>query len=321
MYKQEFPRAFACYNRDTEIRLKSTSGGLFTLFAEYVINECHGIVFGAAFDENFNVCHTMVDCIECLNRLRGSKYSQSSIGSCYIEAQKNLESGRAVLFSGTPCQIAGLRGFLGKEYENLFCVDIICHGVGSPGIWRGYLTECRNIHDIKHIAFKDKMKSWKHWYVKIEYNKLPDWYRRGTLEPFMRSYLGNANIRPSCYQCRFKGIERISDFTISDCWGVGELNKRLNDNKGLSALLVQNEKAQRVFEAIKDRMVYEEYDPNTLMEGNWTTYRSVSPHMNREAFFRRFAEHGAKAALGKYFEPRLTAWLKYYCRRFMGQEE
>lgn len=320
MHKQEYPRAFACYNRDTEIRLKSTSGGMFTLLGEYILRDCGGVVFGAAFDSDFAVHHVMVDRVEDLNQLRGSKYPQSNMGLCYREAQELLEQGRTVLYTGAPCQIEGLHQYLGREYENLFCMDFVCHGVASPGVWQGYLSECRKQKEIQEIVFKDKIKGWKRWYVKIQYkNRI--WYRRGGMEPFMRSYLKYANIRPSCYQCRFKGIERISDFTISDCWGAGEHNERLNDNKGLSALLVQNEKAQRVFETIKDRMVYEEYDPDTLMERNWTTYRSVSAHVNREAFFRLFAEQGAKDALGKYFAPRLNTWLRYYYLRFDGKEK
>ena len=242
------------------------------------------------------------------------------MGFCYREVRGLLEQGRMVLFSGTPCQVAGLYQYLGKKYDNLFCVDFICHGVASPGVWQGYLSECRKRNEIQEIVFKDKIKGWQWWYVKIQYRD-HTWYRRGTMEPFMRSYLNYANIRPSCYQCRFKGLKRISDFTISDCWGAGERNKRLNDNRGLSALLLQNEKAEKAFDVIKNCMIYEEYDPDTLMKGNWTAYRSVTAHANRADFFCLFADRGAKTALREYFVPNLITWMKYYLRRFMGKDE
>lgn len=315
-----FPKAYACYNKNIDTRSKSTSGGVTTLIAEYVIKECGGVVFGAAFDSEFNVVHMKVDTLEELDKIRGSKYPQSNIGNCFKEAKECLISGITVLFIGTPCQISGLKRFLGKEYTNLLCLDFVCHGVASPGVWSGYLNECKNINEITEIVFKDKIKGWKRWHVKIRY-KDHTWYRRGGMEPFMRSFLGYANIRPSCFHCRFKGLSRESDFTVSDCWGIGEENKRLNDDMGLSALLIQNETALKIFKKISSDVEYEEYNAEELMEGNWTTFKSVPPNKNREKFFIAYEKRGAKYALKKYFKPTLKSWLAYYYKRMKGREK
>ena len=219
MNSTTYPKAYACYNKNMENRIKSTSGGVAALIAEYVINECNGVVFGAVFDNEFKVTHIKACTIEDLKKLQGSKYPQSDIGYSFKEAKKHLDRGITVLFTGTPCQISGLKRFLGKDYANLMCLDFVCHGVASPGVWGEYLTELRDKEKIKEIVFKDKIKGWKKWHVKIQYDDHV-WYRRGCMEPFMRSFLRYANIRPSCYCCRFKGLSHESDFTISDCWGI-----------------------------------------------------------------------------------------------------
>lgn len=318
MNKEKYPLAYACYNKNTEIRLNSTSGGIFTLIAEYIINKCGGVVFGAAFDNSFAVRHIMVETTDELKKLRGSKYPQSIISNCYILAKQLLDSGRTVFFTGTPCQIMGLKCYLKKEYNNLYCMDFICHGVASPLIWHRYLEEWRDLNRINYIVFKDKIKGWKKWHVKIEYDNHV-WYCRGSFEPFMQSYLQYANIRPSCYKCKFKGLKRVSDFTISDCWGIGEKNKVLNDDRGLSALLLQNERAEVIFENIKNSLIYEQYDVVELMRGNWTAFESVQMNENRKKFFDLFAKKGAKVALRKYFSPSLQECVRYNLMRLKGK--
>ena len=300
--------------------MKSTSGGIAALIAEYVIKKCKGVVFGAAFDNEFKVTHIKANTIEDLKKIRGSKYPQSDIGYTFKEAKDHLEQGVTVLFTGTPCHVSGLKRFLGKDYSNLLCLDFVCHGVASPGVWNGYLTDLRDKEKIKEIVFKDKIKGWKRWYVKIQYDDHV-WYRRGIMDSFMKSFLSYANVRPSCYSCRFKGLSHESDFTVSDCWGIGEENKRLNDDKGLSALLVHNEKAMKIFEDISPFMEYEEYDANELMRGNWTAFKSVTPSENRAEFFNAYCSRGAGYALKKYYEPKLKNWLAYYYRRMRGREK
>ncbi len=313
-------RAFACYNKNIDVRLDSTSGGVFTIIAEYIISRKHGIVFGATFDDDFRVIHVAVEDVESLKNLRGSKYPQSCIGDCYIEIGDLLKNNRTVLFVGTPCQIVGLKNYLGKDYSNLYCIDFVCHGVASPLIWTGYLDRFRRKGAIHRIVFKHKYRGWKKWYFWVEYGN-KTFRRRGGMTEYMRSYLGYANIRPSCFECKFKGLRHSSDFTISDCWGLGENNKELNDNKGLSALLVHTTKGNELFESVRNELVYQEYDPQLLMEGNWTAFRSVKPNGIRTPFFECFATQGAEIALKKYFKPSILSWLHYFYLRVIGKEK
>lgn len=317
---KKYPIAYACYNKDLNIRLQSTSGGIFTVLAEYVILELYGVVFGAAFDESYKVHHIRVDRINELGKLRGSKYPQSHMGNCYKEVKELLLNGKIVLFTGTPCQVNALHCFLNKQYDNLICMDFICHGVASPKIWEEYLIECKDRDNIQQIVFKDKIKGWKKWHIMIRYVD-HTWYQRGYMNPFMKSYLEYANIRPSCFSCQFKGLVRNSDFTISDCWGVAESNRRINDNKGLSAFLIQNEKGEQIFKKIYNQLVFEQYNTGELMEGNWTTFKSVTENLNRTSFFKTSINIGTKSALNKFFKPTFKEWIRYYTLRLLGKEK
>ena len=304
-----FPVAYACYNKDLQTRLASTSGGAFTALASYFIEEKNAVVFGAAFDENFNVKHIGVNEISELDRLRGSKYTQSNVCDSYVETKKALDAGRNVFFTGTPCEISSLKNSLGREFENLYTMDFVCHGVGSDSLWRGYTERFKSTDAIKKITFKAKTHGWKKWYFKVDFNDGKVWQRRGSMTMFMRSYLSYANIRPSCYECHFKGLQKISDFTISDCWGIAESNKEINDNQGLSALLLQNERAVRIFDEIRENLEYLGYDAGELMEGNWTAVKCVKP------------EGETARSLETHFKPSKKSWLRYYFNRLRGKEK
>lgn len=316
----QFPIAYATYNKDEVIRFKSTSGGVFSSIAGYLIEARQALVYGAAFDEKFHIRHVSVDKIEDLGILRGSKYGQSDLGNTFVDVKDNLQKGRTVLFTGTPCQVAGLKAYLNHPYENLYCMDFICHGVASPEIWDLYVEKLRKKGQISNIIFKYKFKGWKKWYFHVDYLDGNCYQMRGSMNTFMRSYLSYCNIRPSCFDCRFKGLKHCSDFTISDAWGIAENNEKINDNKGLSSLLLQNERAIRVFEAIKEKLEYAEYDAYELMSGNWTTFRSVTSNPNRKAFFESKEKTDGLHALEIYFKPTILSWGKYYLLRIIGKE-
>lgn len=319
--KNTFPRAYAAYNKDIDIRNVSTSGGVFSIFASYFIKS-GGCVFGAAFDDKFNVVHIEIDKIEDIGKLRGSKYPQSSMGSIFISVKKKLEENKLVLFSGTPCQIEGLKLFLyNTNQEKLFCMDFVCHGVASKLLWREYVNELNKSGKIENIVFKSKLKGWKKWYFKVQYRGGEVYQIRGSMNMFMRSYLEYCNIRPSCYECKFKGLKRVADFTISDCWGIAEKNKMINDNKGLSAVIIQNERAMDIFEKVKDYMVSIEYDPMILMNGNWTMFKSVVKNPVRTKFFESINDVGVIDSLTYFFRPSYKKWIKYYIYRFIGKEK
>lgn len=206
-------KVFAIKNKDEEIRKKSSSGGIFTVLAETVIRE-GGVVFGAKFNENWEVVHDYTVTKDGLAAFRGSKYVQSRMGDCFSKAKSFLDQGKKVLFSGTPCQIAGLKRFLRKEYNNLLTVDFICHGVPSPKVWRMYLDEtvvrqCEKKAFIEEVSFRDKRLGWKKYSVSLLFSTtIGNGAKNSVLvsEPFtenlfMRGFLYDVYLRPSCYQC------------------------------------------------------------------------------------------------------------------------
>lgn len=273
---------YAAVNPDMVIRKKSSSGGVFTMLAENVIDD-GGVVFGAAWDERWRVVHKYTETKEALAAFRGSIYIQSIIGDSYKQAEQFLKTGRQVLFSGTPCQIAGLRKFLRKDYDNLFTVDFICHGVPSPGVFRWYLQEEINkyidrkgekksvsfspIHSIPKgdillpdglrivdIRFRDKREGWKKFSFALTLagssadGKQNSVSLSNTLHehPFLKGFLNNYYLRPSCHRCPSKQFKSGSDITLADYWGYqNDIIK--DDDTGISAILVSSEKGLNAF--------------------------------------------------------------------------
>lgn len=272
-------KVFAAINKNEEIRRESSSGGIFTIIAEKIIDE-GGVVFGARFDKNWEVKHDYTETIEGLAPFRGSKYVQSRIESNFRKAETFLKDGRKVLFSGTPCQIAGLKRYLRKEYDNLLTIDVICHGVPSPGVWRKYLSEIisakyeggkkmtslspNEMPLIKGITFRDKTNGWKKFgfNITIEDVRILEFYRNNV---YMKAFLKDIVLRPSCYKCPSREGKCYSDLTIGDFWSIDLYCKEMNDDKGVSLLLVNSNKCMSIIHyldcinknEIKDYNIYE----------------------------------------------------------------
>lgn len=244
---------FAAVNKNDSIRMQSSSGGIFTALAEQIIQE-EGVVFGARFDEKWEVKHDYTETIKGLNDFRGSKYIQSRIGDTFKQAEFFLKAGRKVMFTGTPCQIAGLRLFLRKEYENLLTVDIICHGVPSPMIWRKYLedkTKRQGMEYIQSISFRDKGTGWKNYSFNIKYKKGDSersFSEYASQNIFMKGFLADLYLRPSCYACPAKKLKSGSDITLGDFWGIQHIKPELDDDKGLAAIIINTKKGEATIE-------------------------------------------------------------------------
>lgn len=258
---------YAAKNNNEEIRLKSSSGGVFSMLAEQIISE-GGVVFGAKFDEDWTVVHDFVDSIDSVSVFRGSKYIQSNINESYKKAEVFLKSGRPVLFSGTPCQIAGLKHFLGqKKYENLLTIDVACHGVPSPYVWKKYLEEITNSSvesgiskSITEISFRNKEYGWKHYHIVIKgisqakncqygqncHNQvfLDELYQQNV---YMQGFLHDLYLRPSCYACPAKLGRSGSDLTLADYWGIGRINRKFDDDRGVSLVLVNTPRGAKAY--------------------------------------------------------------------------
>lgn len=314
-------KAYACYNQDEAIRNKSTSGGIFYLVAKYVIENLNGYVCAAVFDKNFKVVHRITNRLQEVEQMLGSKYPQSALGNTFKEIKALLDRDEYVLFCGTPCQVNGLKSYLQKDYPNLLTLDFVCHGVASPEIWDDYLTIFCDKSKLKSVRFKDKVKGWKRWHVKYQYEGKTH-YCYGVNDVFMRSYLSKINHRPSCYSCKCKGMERRSDFTVADCWGEGEKNSRLNDDKGLSAFLIRTEVGIKVFDAVSSMLIYQEYDVNILMKGNWAYINNSEKPANRDAFFEVYSQADLKQKkkiMKKNFGMTFKKWLSYLKMRIQGK--
>lgn len=299
---QTFPvlNTYAAKHKNAEVKLKSSSGGMFTALAE-VILKAGGVVFGAAFGKEWNVVHAYAENLQDLDKLRRSKYVQSSIGNTYLQAKVFLEQGRQVLFTGTPCQIAGLRNFLRKEYANLLTAELFCHGVPSPAVWQQFLKENTQQEKISAIDFRDKQFGWDASFLKISYRdgtdlpKLPFYLK--PLKNLKNGFLlrnvyklsfaiSNLYERPSCHVCRFKGLNKMADFAMGDLWGVQKTYPAQYDKQGISVLLVNTVKGQRLLN--KCALCKTEIDIEKLVENNPYLVSSVKPHPKRAEFFARY---------------------------------
>lgn len=312
---------YAAVNRDEAVRLASSSGGVFTALAEKTIAE-GGIVFGAAFADDWSVVHICVEAIEELEKLRGSKYLQSRIGDSYLKAKVALDLGKPVLFSGTSCQVAGLKKYLRKDYANLLAVDVVCHGVPSPKVWQTYLNnKIFSGRRAEKILFRSKSEGWKSYHMKLSLpveasascgsgnraaeNIVVD-------EPFyenvyMRAFLSNLTLRPSCYRCPSKSARSGADITLGDFWGIDRVAPELDDDRGCSLVLANTQKGAEVIAALDI-----EIQPRAYAEAlicNPSIEVPVEEPRSRRFFFRALRlTRSVKAAL------RLTASRRFHLR-------
>jgi len=294
-------KVYACINKDESIRLDSSSGGIFTLIAEQILLN-GGIVFGVIFNEDFSAIHSCAETREELEKMRGSKYVQSEIGKTYRKAKDFLDEGRQVLFSGTPCQIAGLNSFLGKVYNKLFTVDIICHGVPSPAVWHEYIAyrEKNAGERIKKIAFRRKDEGWKLFSLSFLFQSDKEYIQTLNKDLYMKAFLKNICLRPSCYSCKFKTLNRQSDITLADFWGVQNIMPEMDDDKGTSLILVNSTKGQDIFEKIKNEIKYKETDIGRAVTYNTSAVKSVAYNPKREKFFEELGELSFDKLVKKY---------------------
>ena len=278
---------YAAKNDNETVRLRSSSGGIFTLLAESVIGE-GGVVFGARFNEDWEVVHDYTDTIEGLEPFRGSKYVQSCMGESYRQVENFLKADRKVMFTGTPCQIAGLRKFLRKDYNTLLTIEVVCHGAPAPLVWRTYLnneiTKCgTDLSGVEGINFRDKLTGWKTYSLSVKLSKNIVSSSLSKDNDYMRAFLSNLSLRKSCYNCRAKSGKSGADITIGDFWGIENIRPEIDDDKGLSLVLVNSPKGMASLKTLSCEFVPVGFDE--AVKGNSAYYHSVSKPVNREFFF------------------------------------
>lgn len=281
------PIAIGCYNKDEKIRMESSSGGIFTLISEIVIKS-GGVVFGAEFDENFNVRHSYVDNMQDLHKFRGSKYVQSTIGNSYYDVKQFLEQGRQVLFSGTPCQIAGLKRYLQKDYENLICQDIVCHGVPSTYVWEHYKKIIANGRKISSVKFRDKSTGWKTYSLQIDFDDGSSYKDIGNENSYIKGFVRDFYLRPSCYECKYKTLHRESDITLADFWGIEANEPELDDNRGISLIFINSESGKSILEDIKKNIIFKIVDIEKAVTFNPSAFKGALYNKKRSNFYKKY---------------------------------
>ena len=284
-------KIFAAQNKNENMRRQSSSGGVFIALALAVIEQC-GAFCAAKYSKNFEAVHGIATTKEELLDYCGAKYVQSKTGQCYTEIKEMLCQGWKILFVGTPCQVAGLSSFLKRPYDNLVLVDMICHGVPSPLVWRKYLEERKqrdaNGAELAAINLRDKSSGWSRYGYSIRFD-----YQNGKVysayqnkDSFMQGFTSNLYLRPSCSNCKFKGVERSSDITLGDFWGVWDLYPEFDDNIGTSLLMIHSEKGYKMWEDILDNFRNLEISSEEAIQYNLSVIKSSPAANKRTAFYR-----------------------------------
>lgn len=281
-------QSYVAYAKNDTLRMKSSSGAIFSLCSENILRE-NGVVFGAAFDENFMVRHISIENMKEMKYLRGSKYLQSRIEDTYQETKRFLNAGRKVLYTGTECQIAGLKQYLGKDYSNLYTIDVLCHGVPSPKVWDRFLRggETKYNSAIKQVFFRQKSHGWKNYSIKIQFSNAKQYDVAFHDDAFMQVFLRDICLRPSCHDCKFKDLDRTSDLTIGDCWGIENFMPDMDDDKGTSIVLTHSSKGQNLFASCREDMVFRQAETDKVLPPSADSRKSVEPHPKRQVFFKR----------------------------------
>lgn len=286
------PHCFIAFNRDDGIRKNSSSGGVFGGLAGAVIEEA-GIVFGAVLDAEQKCSIVSCTSMEAVKRTYASKYVQADVGDTYKEAEKYLKEGKKVLYSGTPCQIGGLHAYLGKEYENLITVDLICHGVPSPKAWQEYKESIEKKYDskIQKVNFRCKDTGWRVYAFAAQMHSGKVLLEKVTENIYLRAFITHLTIRPSCYNCGFKQVHRLSDITLGDFWAVNKWKKNWDDDKGISSVFLHSEKGQMLFNSVKSQYTMEEVDFSQAIMDNSSYLTSKEPSPYQGLFNKRWMKY------------------------------
>lgn len=293
------PESIIAYKNDNDVREQSTSGGFFTAISDYILNK-NGVVYGAIFDQNFKVMHQRANDIATRNAMRYSKYVQSDIGKTYSRAGEDLLNKKTVLFTGTPCQISGLNNYLSVRKisnKNLITCDFICHGTPSPLIWENYLSFIHTKYNdnILAVNFRDKTLGWHKPQLKII---MEHHTQSGTeaQDAFYQLFYSNCILRKSCHICPYTSIKRVSDITMADFWGVENSYPQLDDNKGLSLLLINSQKGADIIGKLG--IQFDEIRLEDIRQPH--LYHPALASRKRDKFWNEYSTKGFMYVLNKY---------------------
>lgn len=294
-------KVYAAKSRDKCTQMNSASGGVFPEIARIILQR-EGVVWGAAFDTNFDVCHTYVKDLNHLTALCRSKYVQSNMIGVYKTIKDQLKDGQTVLFTGTPCQTSGLARFVGdKLKKNLFLVDIICHGVPSVMIWREFIKELcdcngENVKNISSIAFKykDIIRKWNHPGFRVVWDSGKEYIDYSNMSWYENGYLSNLYVRPSCHTCKFKNLNSPSDLTIGDFWGCANVLPEMYDEDGVSVVFSKTEKGKKLLMWTQNNIEYKQISYENAIKHNSRIVKPAPANKKRGMFWKYYLGHDKK---------------------------
>ena len=311
--KQFKQKGYIFQYKDDTIRKQSTSGGAFTAIADYII-ENNGVVFGVGFDEKFKVKHQKAITKQELEKFRNSKYVQSNPDKTFKEVEKLLKENKFVCYSGTACQIEGLLSYLGKNYDNLITVDVICRAVPSPLLWEKYFEFRSKGKNIKKAYFREKYYGYKYSNLTM-YDEKGNVYHNGIdSDPYLRAFFSNIACRPSCYSCHFKEQLHKADITIWDCFDIDKFDESFDDDKGTTRVLLNSDKAIKLFDIIKEKHNTKEIDVDKLVSNFYQMFNSVKYNKKRDEFFKDLNTKEINYVINKYFPNTLKCKIEKYAR-------
>ena len=314
------PSSIVSASTDALTRKRSTSGGFFPELAKAVLRE-KGVVFGVKYDARFQPVHCVIESEVELGQLCRSKYIQSDTGDTFAQVKQYINKGKKVLYSGTPCQIAGLKSYIGKEYNNLIACDVVCRGVISPRLWQKHLDELvkRYASQISYVGFREKETSFHKTKLQIHFENGKRYMPSTNIEWISRFFSAGICLRPSCYNCAFRGYDRTSDFTLFDCWNISRLVPgKTDDDKGYTNVLLHTEKAKQWLVKVEDALEHWETDVKTAerYDGIMIKNNVICPG-KRNAFFSDM-ENISIDALGHRYAPiPLKTRLKEIAKRIL----
>lgn len=293
---------YATKNKSDEIRMHSSSGGMFYTISKYVLSK-GGLVYGVIFDNNFHAVHIRTDSIDGIKKMMGSKYSQSELGNIYNDVKKDLKDGKLVLFTGTPCQVGGLNKFLQNiDKTKLILVDIVCHGTPSPKLFQDYISfiEKTKKKKVKEYYHRSKKLGWEH-NEEVIYDDGKDDYTSRLSQTWKRIFYTDLCLRPSCYSCKYTNITRPGDITIADFWGLEQFDNEFVDKKGVSLTLINTTKGQNIFNEISNDLISRKRKMAEAILKNPQLRELRKINMNkRNEFWNDYKNKGFKYIANKY---------------------
>lgn len=295
---------YLAYNKNDNELLNSSSGGVFYVIAKNIIKN-NGVVFGATIDNKMQVFHCDIQNYDDLRKLSGSKYVQSNVNNTYKKVQEYLLTGKYVLYTGTPCQIAGLKMYLNKDYSNLYTIDILCHGAPSQKMFTSHIKwlEGRYNKKIEYYQFRNKnISKWGDYHYCYKFTDSNKIYSDFALfDIFFKSFIKGQIFRDSCYSCKYASLRREGDFTIGDFWGVEEYYTDIDTNNGISILMINTNKASNLFEDISDDLIYRKTKIEWVMKNNHSLSHPVSKPMERKKIFNYISANGYEKWASNYY--------------------